>query len=72
MLLDIEWKSVLQKPRYVLAVVTVSVTDREEMAVSEVEYVRVREVGVLIDLVGVVSGNATLRRERELCNYVVH
>ena len=36
MLINLEWKTVLQKPRYVLAIVPVSIANREEVTVSEV------------------------------------
>ena len=66
-----ERQSVLEQPRDVLAVVTVPVADGEEMTVSQVEHVGVREIGVLIHLVGVVGCDASLGGERELGNDIV-
>ena len=42
MFLDLERQSVLEQTRNVLSVVTVTIADREEVTMSEVEHVRVR------------------------------
>ena len=71
MLLDLEWQSVLEQARHVLTVVTVPVADREEMTVSQVQHVWVREIRVLIHFVGVVRRDASLGGERELGHDIV-
>ena len=62
-LLNLERQTVLQKPRYLLSIVSMAITDREEMAVSEVQHVGVRQVCILIHLVWVVSCYSTLGGE---------
>ena len=49
----------------------VAIAHREEMAVAQVQHVRVCQVGVLIDLVWIVCCDAALGRERELSDDVV-
>ena len=70
-LLDLEWQSMLEQAGDLLAVMAVPVADGEEMAVAQVEHVRVGQVGVLVDFVGVVSRDASLCREGELGHDVV-
>ena len=72
MFLDLERQSVLEEAGDVLAVVTVAVADGEEMTVSQVEHVGVREIRVLIHFVGVVGCDASLGGERELGNDIVN
>ena len=50
---------------------TMPVADGEKVAVAKVEHVRVCQVGVLVDFVGVVSRDASLCREGELSDDVM-
>ena len=61
----------LEQAGDLLAVMAVPVADREEVAVAQVEHVRVRQVGVLVDFVGVVRRDTSLCREGELGDDVV-
>ena len=72
MLLDLEGQSVLQQARYLLPVVAVPVAHAEEVAVPQVQHVRISEVSVLIYFIWVVLSDATFCREREFSDHVVH
>lgn len=61
----------LEQARDLLSVMTMPVADGEEVAVAKVEHVRVCQVGVLVDFVGVVSRDASLCREGELSDDVM-
>ena len=50
---------------------TMPVADGEEVAVAKVEHVRVCQVGILVDFVGVVSRDASLCREGKLSDDVM-
>jgi hypothetical protein len=66
LILQDEGESVLQEPADFSSVLPVPVTDREEVAVTESEEVRARDVGVLVDLVRVVRREPSLGSEGEL------
>lgn len=70
-LFNLEGQTVLKQSRDLLAVVPVAVTNGEEVAVAQVEHVRVGQVGVLVHFVRVVSCDASLRREGKLGDDVV-
>ena len=55
-----------------MAIVTVAVTDREEVAVAKVQKIWIGEVGVLIHFVGVMRSYSTLCGKGKLCNYVAY
>ena len=47
------------------------ITNREEVAVPHSHYVGVRQISILVDLIRIVRGDATFRREGELRDNVV-
>ena len=61
----------LEQARDLLSVMTMPVADGEEVAVSKVEHVRVCQVGVLVDFVGVVSRDTSLCCKGELSDTVI-
>ena len=52
-----------EKTRDFLSIVTMAITDREEVTVTKIEHVRVCEVGILVDFVWVVRSDASLGGE---------
>ena len=70
-LFNLEGQTMLKQSRDFLAVVSVTVTNGEEVAVAQIKHVRVSQVGVLIHFVGVVCCDASLRREGKLGDDVV-
>ena len=64
--LDEHGQAMLEEGADVAPVRAVSIADREEVAVLETHNVGVGDVGVLVDLVGVVRRDAALGREGEL------
>jgi hypothetical protein len=63
---------VLQQARDILAVVAVPVAHTEEMAMAQLEHMRVGQVGILVLLVGVVRRDSTLCCERKLGDRVLN
>lgn len=61
--LDIVWESVLEKSRNFLPILPVSIADGEEVAVPQLQHVRIRQVCILVLLVWVVCSDAPLCRE---------
>lgn len=59
-LLNLEGEAVFEQAGHLLAVVAMTITDREEMTMAEVEHVRVRKIGVLVHFVRIVCCDATL------------
>ena len=60
----------LEEGAYFAAVRTMPIAHREEMAMLQAHYMRIRHVCVLVDLVGVVGRDATFGGERKLCDDV--
>lgn len=48
----------------------VTIADRKEMAVSQAQEMRARDIGVLINFVRVVDGEARLSGEGELSDHI--
>ena len=71
-LLNLERQSVLEQTRNFLSIVSMAITDGEEVTVTQIEHVWIGQVCILIDLVRIVSRYASLRCERELRHDVVH
>ena len=71
-LLNLERQSVLEQTRNFLSIVTMAITDGEEVTVTQIEHVWIGQVCILIDLIRIVSRNTSLRCERELRHDVVH
>ena len=61
----------LQEPTDLVAVVPVAITNGEEVTVAQLEYVRVRQVSVLVLLVRVVHGYAAFSGKAELGHNIV-
>ena len=53
-LFDLKWQPVLQQAGDLLAVMAMSVADGEKVTVTQVEHMRVGQVGILVLLVSVV------------------
>ena len=49
-----------------------SIAYRKEVTIFQAEHVWIGDIGVLINFIGVVRGNSSLRRERELGYTVVN
>ena len=62
----------LEKPWNFLSIVTVAVTHWEKVTVTQVEHVRISQVGILVNFVRVVCRDTTLCRKRKLCDYIVY
>ena len=71
-LFDLKWQPVLQQAGDLLAVMAMSVADGEKVTVTQVEHMRVGQVGILVDLIWIVSCDASLRCEGELGDNVVN
>ena len=61
----------LHKPRNFLPIVSMTITDGEEMTMSQIQHVRIGQVCILVYFVGVVRCNSSLRRKGELSHHVV-
>ena len=70
-LFNLEGQAMLKQSRDLLAVVPVTVTNGEEMAVAQVKHVRVSQVGVLVHFVGVMGCDASLCCKGKLGDDVV-
>ena len=71
-LFDLKWQPVLQQAGDLLAVMAMSVADGEKVTVTQVEHMRIGQVGILVDLIWIVSCDASLRCEGELGDNVVN
>lgn len=71
-LLNLEGQTMLEQARDFLTIVSMAITDREEVAVAQVEHVRVSQVGVLVDFIRIMRCDSSLRREGEFGDYVVN
>ena len=69
---DLEWKAVLEKTRDFLSVVSVAVTDREKVAVTQIKHMRIRQVSILVYFVGVVSCYSALGCKRKFSDHIMH
>ena len=69
---DVERQSVLEEARDFAAVLTVAVTDGEEVAVLEAEHVGGGDVRILISLVRVMRSDTTLCGEGEFRHHVAY
>ena len=49
-----------------------SIAHRKEVTIFQAEHVRIGDIGILINFVGVVRGNSSLRCEGELRHAVVN
>ena len=63
MLLNLERKSVLKQTGDILTIVTVTITDREEMTMSQIEHVRIRQVCILVHFIWVMSCDSSFSCE---------
>ena len=71
-LFNLEGQPVLEQTRHFLSIVSMAITDREEVTVTQIEHVWIGQVCILIYLVRIVSRYASLRCERELRHDVMH
>ena len=63
LVLDMEWKSVLQETTHFPAILAVAIAHRKEVAMLQAHYVRRCDVGILICFVRVVRSNSSLGSE---------
>ena len=63
MFLNLEWQPMLQQAGDFLAVVSVAIAHGEKVAMTEIEHVWIRQVGILVHFVRIVLRDTSLRRE---------
>ena len=71
MFLYLERKSMLEETRHILAVMAMTITNREEVAMPQIEHVGICQIGILVHFIRIVSSNPSFRREREFCDDVM-
>ena len=67
-----EWESVLKEAAYLPAILTVTITHREEVAMFETHYVWWCYVCILVRFIGIVSSDSTFGRKWKLSDNVTY